>query len=207
MPRPFPRVDRVQAARLARRHRPSGADVRRRPGGNELVGGQVQPVRRRGLRWDGPSRPIPPTGGSESHPRRSAASPRPDEFLFGPDRRSGELATRTALREHHGPGVLACHQQWCLRQLPVREHQLGVRPMGRSGPALGINTMNELKLSADHVILAPPLIGAYALFGLGIVVIYRASRVLNLAHGAMVMLPGYIAYSAAPRVGPALGLL
>jgi len=67
--------------------------------------------------------------------------------------------------------------------------------------------MNELKLVADHVILALPLIGAYALFGLGIVVIYRASRVLNLAHGAMVMLPGYIAYSAAPRVGPALGLL
>src|SRR5438309_1255501 len=67
--------------------------------------------------------------------------------------------------------------------------------------------MNELKLIADHVILALPLIGAYALFGLGIVVIYRASRVLNLAHGAIVMLPGYIAYSAAPRVGPVLGLL
>jgi branched-chain amino acid transport system permease protein len=52
-----------------------------------------------------------------------------------------------------------------------------------------------------NLILALPLAGAYALFALGIVVIYRASRVLNLAHGAIATLPGYIAYALAPRVG------
>jgi branched-subunit amino acid ABC-type transport system permease component len=46
-------------------------------------------------------------------------------------------------------------------------------------------------------LLALPLIGAYALFALGIVVIYRASRVLNLAHGAMVIVPAYVTYSLA----------
>lgn len=53
-----------------------------------------------------------------------------------------------------------------------------------------------------NVILALPLVGAYALFALGIVVIYNASRVLNLAHGAMATLPAYVAYSLAPHVGP-----
>lgn len=53
------------------------------------------------------------------------------------------------------------------------------------------------------VVLSLPLMGAYALFALGIVVIYRASRVLNLAHGAMATLPGYVAYTAAPRIGTA----
>lgn len=43
--------------------------------------------------------------------------------------------------------------------------------------------------------LAIPLATAYALFALGIVLIYRASRVLNLAHGAMAMLPAYVSYS------------
>jgi len=45
--------------------------------------------------------------------------------------------------------------------------------------------------------LSIPLIGAFVLFSLGIVVIYRASRVLNLAHGAMAMLPAYAFYSLA----------
>ncbi|MFY9586375.1 MAG: branched-chain amino acid ABC transporter permease, partial [Actinomycetota bacterium] len=40
--------------------------------------------------------------------------------------------------------------------------------------------------------LSIPLIGAFAIFALGISVIYRASRVLNLAHGAMAMVPAYI---------------
>src|SRR3954468_10663006 len=40
--------------------------------------------------------------------------------------------------------------------------------------------------------LAIPLMAAYALFALGIVLIYRASRVLNLAHGVMAMLPAYV---------------
>lgn len=42
------------------------------------------------------------------------------------------------------------------------------------------------------VLLSLPLIGAYAIFSLGLVVIYRASKVLNLAHGAMAMAPAYI---------------
>jgi sulfate-transporting ATPase len=40
--------------------------------------------------------------------------------------------------------------------------------------------------------LAVPLMAAYAMFALGIVLIYRASRVLNLAHGVMAMLPSYV---------------
>lgn len=52
-----------------------------------------------------------------------------------------------------------------------------------------------------NLILALPLVGAYALFALGIVVIYRASRVLNLAHGAIATMPAYIAYSLAPHTG------
>jgi sulfate-transporting ATPase len=43
--------------------------------------------------------------------------------------------------------------------------------------------------------LSIPLIGAFVLFSLGIVVIFRASRVLNLAHGAMAMFPAYAYYS------------
>lgn len=42
------------------------------------------------------------------------------------------------------------------------------------------------------LLLSLPLIGAYAIFTLGIVVIYRASNVLNLAHGAMAMFSAYI---------------
>lgn len=41
-------------------------------------------------------------------------------------------------------------------------------------------------------LLSLPLIGAYAIFALGLVVIYRASKVLNLAHGAMAMVPAYL---------------
>jgi len=59
-----------------------------------------------------------------------------------------------------------------------------------------------LRDAGINIILALPLIGAYALFALGIVVIYRASRVLNLAHGAIATLPAYVAYSLAPRIGP-----
>lgn len=43
--------------------------------------------------------------------------------------------------------------------------------------------------------LSLPLIGAYAIFSLGLVVIYRASKVLNLAHGAMAMVPAYLVHS------------
>lgn len=43
-----------------------------------------------------------------------------------------------------------------------------------------------------QVALGAPLVAAYTLFALGIVLIYRASRVLNLAHGVMAMLPAYL---------------
>jgi len=45
-----------------------------------------------------------------------------------------------------------------------------------------------------YTLLALPLVGAYALLGLGITVIYQASRVLNLAHGAMAMGGAYATY-------------
>ncbi|MGH2728185.1 MAG: branched-chain amino acid ABC transporter permease, partial [Actinomycetota bacterium] len=56
-----------------------------------------------------------------------------------------------------------------------------------------------------HALLSLPFIGAYAIFALGIVVIYRASRVLNLAHGAMAVVPAYVADSLV-RSGVPIGL-
>jgi len=61
--------------------------------------------------------------------------------------------------------------------------------------------MSFLQDAAINVVLAMPLVGAYALFALGIVVIYNASRVLNLAHGAIATLPAYVAYALAPHLG------
>lgn len=46
-----------------------------------------------------------------------------------------------------------------------------------------------------YLLLSLPRVGAYAMFAVGIVVMYRASRVLNLAHGAMAMVPAYVTYS------------
>jgi ABC-type branched-subunit amino acid transport system ATPase component/ABC-type branched-subunit amino acid transport system permease subunit len=46
-----------------------------------------------------------------------------------------------------------------------------------------------------YLLLTLPLVGAYAMLAIGIVVIFRASRVLNLAHGAMAMAPTYLVYS------------
>lgn len=48
-----------------------------------------------------------------------------------------------------------------------------------------------------YLLLALPLMGAYALFSLGITVIFQASRVLNLAHGGMTIVPAYVTYSLA----------
>ena len=45
-----------------------------------------------------------------------------------------------------------------------------------------------------YLVLSLPLVGAYAMLGLGITVIYQASRVLNLAHGAMAMASAYTCY-------------
>jgi sulfate-transporting ATPase len=67
-----------------------------------------------------------------------------------------------------------------------------------------------------YLLLTLPLIGAYAMLAIGIVVIFRASRVLNLAHGAMAMAPTYLVYTlsqhhvpvpAALVVGVAFGAL
>jgi ABC-type branched-subunit amino acid transport system ATPase component/branched-subunit amino acid ABC-type transport system permease component len=49
--------------------------------------------------------------------------------------------------------------------------------------------------------LTIPLLGAYAMFALGITAIYRASRVLNLAHGAMATLPAYVFYTLVETAG------
>jgi sulfate-transporting ATPase len=48
-----------------------------------------------------------------------------------------------------------------------------------------------------YALLSLPLVGAYSLLGLGITVIYQASRVLNLAHGAMAMVGAYMTYQIA----------
>ncbi|MCA1834643.1 MAG: ABC transporter permease [Actinobacteria bacterium] len=47
----------------------------------------------------------------------------------------------------------------------------------------------------SYLILSLPFVGAYAIFAVGIVVIYRASRVLNLAHGAIAMVAAYLTLS------------
>jgi len=41
------------------------------------------------------------------------------------------------------------------------------------------------------LVLSLPLVGVYAIFAIGIVLIYRASKVLNLAHGVMATAPAY----------------
>lgn len=51
-----------------------------------------------------------------------------------------------------------------------------------------------MKLFLTQVALSTPLVAAFALFALGIVLIFRASRVLNLAHGSMAVLPAYVTY-------------
>jgi branched-subunit amino acid ABC-type transport system permease component len=42
------------------------------------------------------------------------------------------------------------------------------------------------------LLLSLPNVAAYAIFAIGIVVIFRASKVLNVAHGAMAMVPAYL---------------
>lgn len=53
------------------------------------------------------------------------------------------------------------------------------------------------------VLLSLPKIGAIAIFAIGIVLMYRASRILNLAHGAMAMVPAYVVYSLVQASVPA----
>lgn len=45
------------------------------------------------------------------------------------------------------------------------------------------------------VLLSIALIGAYSMMAMGIVFIYRASKVLNLAHGTMAMVPAYVVFT------------
>src|SRR5258708_22252569 len=57
--------------------------------------------------------------------------------------------------------------------------------------------MEFLSSALTSAVLAIPLLGVYALVAVGIVVIYRASRVLNLAHGALALVPAYAFFSLA----------
>lgn len=45
------------------------------------------------------------------------------------------------------------------------------------------------------LLLTLPLVGAYAIHAIGIVLVYRASKVLNLAHGVMATVPAYVLYT------------
>ncbi|HEX7168664.1 MAG TPA: branched-chain amino acid ABC transporter permease [Acidimicrobiales bacterium] len=55
-----------------------------------------------------------------------------------------------------------------------------------------------------YFLLSLPLVGAFAMFSLGVVAIYQASRVLNLAHGAMAMVPVYVLFELNTRGVPLL---
>ena len=55
-----------------------------------------------------------------------------------------------------------------------------------------------------YFLLSLALVGAFAVFAVGLVLIYQASRILNLAHGAMATLPAYTAYTLAEAGMPVL---
>lgn len=57
------------------------------------------------------------------------------------------------------------------------------------------------------VTLTVALVGAYTMFALGIVFIYRGSRVLNLCHGAMAMIPAFVTFSLTPKIGLPLSII
>ena len=57
-----------------------------------------------------------------------------------------------------------------------------------------------------YAFVSIPLIGAFAMFAIGITAIYRASRVLNLAHGAMAMVPAYVNHALVNGLGVPLGV-
>ena len=67
--------------------------------------------------------------------------------------------------------------------------------------------MSFLHDALVDIVLTTPKVGATILFALGIVFIYRASRILNLAHGAMAMVPAYIFISVSSRAGRFVGLV
>lgn len=55
------------------------------------------------------------------------------------------------------------------------------------------------------LLLTLPLAGAYAIHAIGIVLVYRASKVLNLAHGVMATIPAFVLYTLS-RLGVPAGL-
>ena len=55
-----------------------------------------------------------------------------------------------------------------------------------------------------YFLLSLPLVGAFAMFALGVVAIHQASRVLNLAHGAMAMVPAYVVFELSQHGVPLL---
>src|SRR5687767_4509154 len=57
-----------------------------------------------------------------------------------------------------------------------------------------------------YAFVSIPLIGAFAMFAIGISAIYRASRVLNLAHGAMAMVPAYVNHALVNGMGVPLAV-
>jgi branched-chain amino acid transport system permease protein len=59
-------------------------------------------------------------------------------------------------------------------------------------------------LYLTSAILSLPLMGAYAIYGIAVVMIYRASRVLNLAHGVMATVPAYVLYTVSEAGVPLL---
>src|SRR5437867_2548410 len=67
--------------------------------------------------------------------------------------------------------------------------------------------LHFIRTTIDNILLTIPLIGAYTMFALGIVFIYRASKVLNLAHGAMAMVPAFVAYSVSQTAGVFIGTI
>src|SRR5207248_5867550 len=89
------------------------------------------------------------------------------------------------------------HPGQLFRQLALHQRQ-PARSLGWQGRAVMVHFFGNLLV---NIILTTPLVGAYTMFALGIVFIYRASRVLNLAHGAMAMFPAFVAYALASAIG------
>ena len=67
--------------------------------------------------------------------------------------------------------------------------------------------MYTLSQFGVYLLLSLPLVAAYAMLALGLVVVFRASKVLNLAHGAMAMVPAYVVYGLHGLGIPALAAL
>lgn len=67
--------------------------------------------------------------------------------------------------------------------------------------------MYTISQFGTYLLLSLPLVAAYAMLALGLVIVFRASKVLNLAHGAMAMVPAYVVYGLHQAGHPALAAL